>query len=487
MSLTAKLLLAFALVVATGVGVGAYLANRATEGEFQTYVATGGRMYTARVAGSLAGYYAPSGSWQGVGVLLQGLRRTSDDRLVLADASGLVVADTAGQWVGQSAGGVGLADPVPIVAEGRTVGQLYTPSLAVGGAGQGRGMGAGQGMGRGFRGGMTSPTSGPTPEESFQAAVSRSLVVSAGVAGALAFALGALASWQVVRPLRWLTRGAERIAAGDLEHRVKVGARDEVGQLARAFNSMAEALERDERARRNLLADVAHELRTPLTVIEGTADAILDGVFEPTPERIQAIKEESQLLAKTIADLRDLALAEAGQLALELAPADARELAERATRGARVLGGAKGVAVELATASDLPVSEPIEVDPDRILQVLGNLLGNAVRHTPPGGEVTLAVERRPGGILFAVEDTGEGISPEDLPHVLERFYRVDRSRSRQTGGSGLGLAIARQLVEAHGGRIWAESVPGQGSRFAFVLPTRSAPASRIRGGQSARA
>ena len=135
-----------------------------------------------------------------------------------------------------------------------------------------------------------------------------------------------------------------------------------------------------------------------------------------------------------------------------------------------MVGGAKGVAIELAAASGLPSPESIEVDSNRVLQVLGNLLGNAVRHTRPGGEVTLAVKRHAEGVLFAVEDTGEGISPEDLPHVFERFYRVDRSRSRQTGGSGLGLAIARQLVEAHGGRIWAESKVGQGTTLYFSLP-----------------
>jgi signal transduction histidine kinase len=251
---------------------------------------------------------------------------------------------------------------------------------------------------------------------------------------------------------------------------VDVKSRDEVGQLASAFNSMAEALRRDELARRNLLADVAHELRTPLTVIEGTADAILDHLYEPTPERIGAIKEEAVLLAKTIGDLRDLALAETGHLTLDLAPTDVRELAERAVRGIRVVAEAKGVAVELEAAPDLP---SLEVDPGRILQVLGNLLGNAVRHTPSGGRVSLSVLPQGDNTAFSVSDTGQGIAAEDLPRVFERFYRADRSRSRQTGGSGLGLPIARQVVDAHGGRIWAESTPGQGSRFTFVLPRQA--------------
>ena len=256
---------------------------------------------------------------------------------------------------------------------------------------------------------------------------------------------------------------------------------------------MAEALERNELARRNLLADVAHELRTPLTVIEGTADAILDDLYEPTPERIRAIKEEAMLLTKVVADLRDLTLAESGHLALERSDADPREVAERGLRGAQGAAEAKGVALELSAAPDLP---SVSVDSGRIAQVLGNLLGNAIRHTPAGGRVSLDVSPRADGVVFAVADTGEGISAEDLPHVFDRFYRGDRSRTRGTGGSGLGLAIARQIVEAHGGRIWAESTPGRGSRFSFALPaqaglsvqgapTRGAPTDERRGRASA--
>ena len=342
--------------------------------------------------------------------------------------------------------------------------------------------GSGAGAGMGNRSGIAA--AGPTAEDSFQETVSRSLLVSALIAGSLALALGAILSWQVVRPLRWLTRGAERIAAGDLAHRVEVTSRDEVGQLARAFNSMAEALERDERARRNLLADVAHELRTPLTVIQGTADAILDNLYEPTPERIQAIKEEAALLAKVVSDLRDLTLAESGHLALDRSEVDSRELAERAVRGVRGVADAKGVALELTTSPDLP---SLSADPERIAQVLGNLLGNAVRHTPPGGQVSLSVTSRADGVVFAVADTGEGIAEEDLPHVFDRFYRGDRSRSRETGGSGLGLAIARQLVEAHGGQIWVESALGKGSKFAFNLPTSGPSSARAAGAHSSRA
>jgi len=469
MSLTVKLLLAFAFVVATAVGVVAYLAYQTTGSEFQSYVEMGSQLYGARVARSLGDYYSRTGGWRGVSDLLEGLRRTAEDRLVLADTTGVVVADTGGEWTGQPSSKLALPAATAVVVDGRPVGQLYVAGAQPPGGRMGRGFGM---MGRGPWWSTSDVTGGQpaaSPEERFSSAVTRSLWLSALTAGALALALGGLLSWQIVRPLRWLTQGARRVAAGELHHRVKVGSRDEVGQLAAAFNGMAEALERDEQARRNLLADVAHELRTPLAVIEGTADAILDGIFEPTPERIQAIKEEAALLAQTVADLRDLSLAEAGHLTLERVPTDPADLATRAARGAEAVAGPRGIALDLEVEPDLPT---VLVDPSRVHQVLSNLLANAVRHTSSGGRVALGVRRHaePPGVLFAVADTGEGIPPEDLPHVFERFYRVDRSRSRRSGGSGLGLSIARQLVEAHGGHIWADSQPGQGSRFSFVLP-----------------
>lgn len=491
MSLTAKLLLAFALVVASAVGVVAFLANRATGSEFQAYIEGAGPMYAVRVARSLGEFHAAKGSWTGVDPLLDGLRRTGDDRLILADAGGTVVGDTSSQLLGRQATALGLANPADVVVEGRVVGRVYLLSSSQAmprGPGAtsgtqpgatGSGMGAGLPRGRGWMGG--SQTGAPplvTAEDRFTSAVTQSLWLSAAAAGALAIALGAILSWQIVRPLRSLTQGARRVAAGDLSQRVKVSSGDEVGQLGSAFNAMAEALERDEVARRNLLADVAHELRTPLTVIEGTADAILDGVFEPTPDRIRAIKEEASQLSRTVADLRDLSLAEAGHLVLRRIGTDVADLISGALPGAEFAASLKGIALTARVDDDLP---ELTVDPARVRQVLSNLLGNAIRHTPSGGSVVVTARRQddPPGVVLSVEDTGEGIPAEDLPHVFERFYRVDRSRSRRSGGSGLGLAIAQQLVEAHGGRIWAESEHGRGSRFSFFLPAEAAAAPAI--------
>jgi signal transduction histidine kinase len=463
--LTVKIALSLALVVATGVAVTALAAGQATRGEFQTYVQAGGQMYASRAAQSLTGYYASEKSWRDVGPLLAGLQRTVDDHLILADEGGTIVGDTAGELVGRKAVASELGSATQLSVGGRSVGMLYLSATQ--GTGRGPGMG---GLGRGPRWQIeTGAGSVTSPEQRFTEAVNESLGLSAAAAGVLAILLGILLSWQIVRPLRSLTLAARVVAGGDLTQRVRVVSSDEVGELAGAFNSMAESLERAERSRRNLFADIAHELRTPLTVIEGTADAILDGVFEPTPERIRAIREEAALLAQIISDLRDLSLADSGHLDLARASTDPGEIAAGVARGAAAAANLKGVELRVETESGVA---PIVVDPVRIAQVLANLVGNAIRHTPAGGVVTITTRRSRTGyaLQFEVADTGEGIAAADLPHLFERFYRVDPARSRQTGGSGLGLAIARQLVEAHGGTIGVESEPGRGTRFTVEFP-----------------
>lgn len=479
MSIIPKLLLAFALVVATALGVVAVLTERAVGTEFRAYVQGGGQAYTTRVAALLRQYYLARGNWSGVEGVMEAFKRFPDDRILLADGTGRIVADTDNQLVGRELPKIDGVTPQSINVAGRIVGQVVTLSQATSNV-PGRGGMLGRigeaGRGRGAAATTATDDLQPTqsPESAFESSISRALWVSVVVAGLLALGLGGIIALQIVRPLRLLTRGAEKVASGNLSYRVEISSRDEVGQLAGAFNQMAQSLENDQSARKNLLADVAHELRTPLTVIEGTADAILDGVFEATPDRIRAIREEAVLLTQIVSDLRDLSLAETGELPLQKAPASPIALAERAIRGANVAASLKGVATELSSQPDLP---DIEVDSGRVLQCLGNLLGNAIRHTPEGGAVRLILrESAPPerGITYIVEDNGEGIPAEDIERIFDRFYRVDPSRARRSGGSGLGLAIVRKLVEAHGGKVWAESNIGQGSRFHISLPAATA-------------
>ncbi|TFH36671.1 MAG: HAMP domain-containing protein, partial [Dehalococcoidia bacterium] len=289
-------------------------------------------------------------------------------------------------------------------------------------------------------------------------ALQSSLWWAALVAGILAVGLAILFSRLITGPVNALKASAQRIREGDLTQRVPPGPDDEIGDLAAAFNSMAEQLETTETGRRQLLADVVHELRTPLSIIQGNLEAWQDGVVAPTPESIAPVHEEAVLLSRLITDLRDLSLAEAGQLTMTRETTDISGLATSTLAPYHERATAQGVALLLDVPKEpLP---PANIDPGRIRQVLRNLIENALRHTPQHGTVRVSALTGPRGfVLIQVSDTGTGISHEDLPHVFEHFYKADPSRERGRGGSGLGLAIVKQLVEAHGGSVHVESEP----------------------------
>ncbi len=329
----------------------------------------------------------------------------------------------------------------------------------------------GQSMGMG----MTSGTSlGTDLFASFRAAVTEALAVAALSAFLVAALASVFVSRQVVAPVRELMAASQRIAEGRFEERVQVagnlsrGEPDELGQLALSFNRMASQLERVESMRQQLIGDVAHELRTPLTTIKGSMEGLIDGVLPATPETYQGIFQEADRLQRLVHDLQELSRVEAKAYELDLRPTPVNELIEAAIARLRLQFEDKGVALEASVPAKLP---PVLVDEDRIGQVLLNILGNALQHTPAGGAVRVSAARDQNDIHLRVTDTGEGIGAEHLPHLFTRFYRVDKSRSRAAGGSGIGLTIAKYLVEAHGGRIWADS-PGRGagSTFSFTLP-----------------
>jgi two-component system sensor histidine kinase BaeS len=286
----------------------------------------------------------------------------------------------------------------------------------------------------------------------------------------LAAALAMRAFRGIAMPLADVMAAADAVAGGDLSVRVPVRGREEFARLTESFNRMVEELERADRQRRNLTADVAHELRTPLQIIQGNLEGILDDVYQPTSEHIGATLDETRLLARLVDDLRTLSLAEAGQLPLVWEPVDVIELL--ADVSTSFSGQAEAAGLDLLVEADGdPAKMTITADLGRLDQVLGNLMANALRHTPSGGAITLRAEPMDGGVRIIVSDTGEGIPSEDLPAIFDRFWRGDRSRSHATGvGSGLGLAIARELVQAHGGRIGVESEPGQGTAFTIELP-----------------
>jgi two-component system, OmpR family, sensor histidine kinase BaeS len=301
------------------------------------------------------------------------------------------------------------------------------------------------------------------------------MLVALGTGTAVALLTAVAVSWflarRIVRPIGALARAAERIAHGRYTARVpQSSSGDELATLSRAFNTMAEALETSERRRQRLLADLAHELRTPLATIDGYLEGVADGVMPADEQTWAVLRAETARLGRLVDDLQAVSRAEERQLDLRLAPWQPAKLVTAAVQAATVAYQAKGVALVERVDPHLP---RVAADPDRLGEVLANLLANALRHTPAGGQVEVAATRHGRDVALAVTDTGEGIPPNLLERVFERFYRVDRARTRgQQAGSGIGLTITRAIVEAHGGRIRAESQgTGRGARFVATLPT----------------
>lgn len=274
----------------------------------------------------------------------------------------------------------------------------------------------------------------------------------------------------IARPLADLMDATDAVASGDLHVRVTEESPGDFGRVAQTFNRMTRELERAEEQRRNLTADVAHELRTPLHIIQGNLEGLLDGVYQPTAQHINAILDEMRWLARLIDDLRILSLAESGQLVLHKEAIAVDELLTDVSTS--FCGQAEAGGIQLCIArNDELAGMTMSADERRLYQVLGNLVVNALRYTPSGGTITLRGERVQGSVRLIVRDTGKGIPPEDIPSIFDRFWRGDPSRSHTDGvGGGLGLAIARQLVQAHGGSIEVESQPGQGATFTVQLP-----------------
>jgi len=305
-------------------------------------------------------------------------------------------------------------------------------------------------------------------ELAFLGAVRNSLWLAALVAILTGVALGFFFSRLISGPMKQLTLAARKVATGDFSQRVSAKTDDEIGEVSIAFNTMAEQLEEKEKSRRQLLADIAHELRNPLSIIQGNLEAWLDRVITPTSDQVASVYDETVLLSRLITDLRDLSLAEAGQLkmyqnATELGEFIFTEIASVQTRCREK---------QISISADLPTGLPLVlIDKDRVRQVLHNLVDNALRYTPARGKIKIGAEyKKPGWVTVTVSDTGAGISRKDLPHVFDHFYKADPSRQRGHGGAGIGLAMVKRVVELHGGKVWVKSRAGKGTTFYFTLP-----------------
>ncbi len=457
-----RLSLAFALVALLEVLLAGLLASRQVATGFRRFVAHSVVQGPAPewrgergLMGDLVTYYRRTGAWSGVGDYLSALgvpsqrpgaaARLGVPDVTLADVDGRVVFDGSGRY----APGTTLADAqrragLSVVVDGRVVGYLLPEFV---------------GPGR-----LTAPA------QEFLIRVNRALLQAGALAAGLGILIGIAIARGVSRPLSHLANAARSISRGDLQQRVVAEGSREIVDLAAAFNDMAAELHRAEQLRKNMVADVAHELRTPLSVIRGNLRAILDDVYPLDKAEIAVVYDETLLLGRLIDDLRELALAEAGQISLHRMSIDVAATIGDAIVAFVELGREAGVELRIEAPDDLPA---VEADPERVAQVVRNLVDNALRHTPAGGQVVVRAQRHteaPGYVRISVCDTGSGIPAEQLPHVFDRFWRADPSRSREHGGSGLGLAVARQLVEAQGGQIWVESEPGYGSQFHFTLP-----------------
>ena len=458
-SLYIKLMAAFVLVVLSGTVLTAFLANRTATGELDVFVSQAADRQAHRIAPILNTYYSRVGSWEGVSDFFSGrlperpiggggnqtrargrarIGILADNRLILADQDRVVIFDSMDALEGKVLDASLIDSSQPLVVNGSMAGFLV--------------------VGR---------TEDNSLERAFLSRVNRGILFAALGAGALALVVAAVLARQLVSPLRRLTAAAQGIASGDLSQRVEPSGVDEIGQLANTFNDMATKLQAGEEQRRRMIADIAHELRNPLSTMQGNLEGMIDGVLPMDTSQVATVYDQTVLLSRLVEDLRTLSLAQARELRLELVDADLGELVRGVVQDFRPLADSRGVTLEVLAVEGHP---DVRIDSLRISQVLANLLSNALRHTPERGRIEIGITNGVPGVEVAVTDSGTGIGSDDLPHVFERFYRADQSRTRSGGGSGLGLAIAKELVESHGGRIWADSAPGQGSTFAFSLP-----------------
>jgi signal transduction histidine kinase len=457
-SLQFRLLAAFALVIVVTIGSIFFFIYQTTRSEISQFEERAQNIQAGRIAMELSLYYDQQGSWEGIQPFVEQWGSLYGRRIILTDTNGVVIADSENKLLGEpyesDVPGTPLSPPSAIFMPPPP----GTPPTSPSGTDI---------IGTFYLSPELSPGAGFTSLRILSLAIGRFFLWGGLLAVAIAVAITFFLSRRILAPVKALTLASRRLGRGDFSPRVPVKDKSELGELAEAFNSMAADLERAEKLRRNMVADVAHELRTPLSNVRGYLEAIRDGVIKPDKKAIRSLNEEATLLSRLVDDLQELALAEAGELNLVCQTEDVSELVNQTVAAMRAQAAAKGLMMSIDLPEKLP---PVNIDYHRISQVLRNLLENAVAHTSQGGAITVAAKQQDKWVEVSVTDTGEGIPAEDLPNIFERFYRVDKSRARATGGSGLGLTIAKRLVEAHGGKLGVQSELGKGSRFSFTIP-----------------
>ena len=475
--------LAFSVVIIVIMSAAVIWINQSAVAEFRKYITRREVQLPASTMQELVAYYQRDSSWEGVERLigrgvhfgkdgtialgaglterewmdLKEQRKTPDTLLV--DSDGRIVFDSSGKARGKRVSRSELDNAWPITT---TDDEDTDPSREPSGY-------------LVLFYSVTAPL-GKT-EQQFLDRVEWMLFAATALAVISMLVLGALLSRRLNAPLQRLAAAARAVAAGDLGQEVETGGSVEVAEVGQAFNDMTSALKAAQTSRQNMVADVAHELRTPLSVLQGNLWAILNDTYPLEKQEIARLYDETRLLSRLVEDLRELALADAEQLNLNLCPTDVALIIHHTLENF----GLAAEAQQVCLSAQLEDLAPVRADADRVAQVLRNLLVNALRHTPSGGSVTVSARTAEEAVEIAVADTGVGIAAEDVSHVFERFWRADPARSRGSdderwaGGTGLGLAVAQSLVEAQGGRIWVESTLGKGAVFRFTLPLVQPP------------
>jgi len=462
-SITLKLALAFiAVSLLTGLAL-AFIFRSLISDNFERYVLD---QQSQTKLSLVEAFYAQNGSWEGVdqvlsseNVMIMGGRgsgrgqgqggnqtlpgmQAGQRSFGLADASGIVLAGLEELYpTGSQLTQEQLDSGVPVLFKGERVGTLLSSRLL----------------------------SYSGLEQTFLDQVNRGLLWTLLAAVLVVSLLSLLVSGSFTKPIKALTNASRNLAEGKRKQLVEVNSSDELGELGTSFNRMSQEIENAERLRKQMTADIAHDLRTPLTVIGGYVEAARDGALDLTPERLDVLGLEVNRLNRLVSDLRTLSQSDSGELLISREAVEPAGLLTKISEVFRLQAEQKGINLTVRTAEELP---RFYGDEGRLMQVFENVVANAIRHTPTGGKIALGVtqtvENR--ALLFTVTDNGEGIPVEELPLIFERFHRVDKSRHADTNQSGLGLAIARAIVEAHGGRIWAESKPGKGTTIGFEIP-----------------
>lgn len=451
-SIAVKLAIAFLLVGLSGSALVAILVQQNTRTAFNQFIQDQSQQ---TLVSNLEQYYQTNGSWLGVGDAYQSFSQTGPPpnpgrggfgqgipNYTLVGADKTVILGDQPSQIGQPYSGGNFNRAVALQVNSLTVGWLVPDA------------GPGQFLAN-------------TPEGAFLQRVNQATLLSAMIAAALALLLGGLLAYTLTRSIHELKEATEEITRGNLGRQVNVRSKDELGDLAISFNKMSTDLAKATQVRRQMTADIAHDLRTPLSVLAGYTEALSEGKLPGNAEVYGILHQETQYLRRLVDDLRTLSLADAGELSLNLQPVQPRIMLEQAAARHSVAAGQKGISLSVKPGQDLPL---VEADPERMAQVFDNLIANALRHTPSGGEIFLAGESSDGQIQLQVQDNGSGIAPQDLSNIFDRSYRGDKSR-QQTGESGLGLAITKSIIEIHHGTIAVDSQPGQGATFTIRLPT----------------